>query len=84
MGVVLVQDAVIKNQASVIVILDDVFDAIPQLLGGNVVVLQIAVDGIVREVRMMVCKIRLRVIDLTGQNELTVITTSWLHRVPRA
>lgn len=78
-GAVLVRDAVVEQQKSIRVILDVFLGMLPDDLGCDVVVLQVAVDRVVRKMRVIVGKVGLGVVGLGRHKKLTVITSSRLH-----
>ena len=56
--------AVIEHDAALVVVLDGRADQIPDVSVADVVVLQIAIDRIVREVPMVIGQVGLRIVDL--------------------
>ena len=78
-GMALVEDAVVKYEAGVLAIIDGVFYRGPGSGRGHPVIQQIAIDRIVREVLVVVGHIGLRVVRLSGQNKLAIISASRLH-----
>lgn len=79
MGVVLVRDAVVEQQECVRIIFNGFLDLFPDDGRRYIVVLQIAVDGIMRKVRMVVGEVGLGVVGLSGNQKLTVVASCRLH-----
>ena len=64
-----------------IVVLDRVLDKIPHIGRLEIGILQISIDGVVREARIVVRKIGLRVVDLRRDQELAIISAGGLHGI---
>ena len=78
-GGVLVRDAVVEQQKSIRILLDVFLCVLPDDRRRDVVVLQVAVDGVVREMWVVVSQIGLGVVRLGRHKKLTVITSSRFH-----
>jgi hypothetical protein len=77
--VVLVQNAVIENQAGIVVKFDVSSGEIPDISRADVGILQVAIYGIVRKPLMVIRKIGLRVVDLCGYQKLAVVSARGFH-----
>ncbi|MCW8165907.1 hypothetical protein D8B25_14055 [Verminephrobacter aporrectodeae subsp. tuberculatae] len=76
---VLVRNAVVKHKKAIGRKFNHTFDLLPDIIRRYIVILQIAIDGVMRKMLMMIGKPSLRVIRLRRNEKLTVITAYWLH-----
>ena len=76
---ILVGNAVIKDKKSIDVVFNDILYLFPNILRCHVIVIQVAIDRIMRKALMVIRKVGLRVIRLSGEQKLTVVAPCWLH-----
>lgn len=78
-GVALVQDRIVEYQAGIPVASDKVSDGLPDGIWRHVVIHQVTVYGIMRENRLVLGHVGLRVVDLGRDDELAIIPTRRLY-----
>ena len=74
---VLVRDAVVKHKKCIRIGFNDAFHLLPDYFRRHIIILQIPVNSIMREVRVMIRKIGLSIVGLSRHKTLTIVSSGW-------
>ena len=78
---ILIRNAVIENQKTIRVMFNYFANLFPYNFWRHIVISQVSINSVVRKMLMMVRKISLRVIDLSRNEELAIVSPCWLHGI---
>ena len=77
---VLVRDAVVKYKKCIRICFNDALHLLPDNFGRNIIILQIPINRIVREVLVMIREIGLGIVGLSRHKKLTLVSSGWFHK----
>ena len=77
---VLVRDAVVKYEKCIRICFNDALHLLPDNFGCHIIILQIPINRIVREVLVMIREIGLGIVDLSRHKKLTIVSSGWFHK----